>query len=218
MEPGLYVTFFTEGESSDSELPPIGPLEHLVVRDGSLVADRKDAARTDVFDGGGRWIEAEYEFQRATGKEPGGARRSDLRIVAPQGVYLRFVSFGSAAEHDPVPELGPYAVVVVGKRTVEADGDRLASRMGSKQNLWELTAVGGSALLGVIRPDIAFRTRSSVYHPELKSFRPVQPAAARTARPLSPAAVAPSAPAPTPPATLPPPAPRQTTAPAPAPA
>ena len=193
MEPGLYATFFTEGEPMDAELPPVGPLEHIVVRDGSLLADRKDG-ETDLFGGGGRWVEAEKEFRRATGKEPGGAKRTDLRIAGPEGVYLRFVSFGQEAEHDSMPELGPYAVVIVSRRGVEADGDSLATRTGTNRNQWELTGIGGSAFVGVIRPDIAFRTRSTTYHPEIKPFRagakpsrersPVAaPAAARAAEP-----------------------------------
>lgn len=184
MEPGLYLTFFTEGEPLDGELPPVGPLEHVVVRGQSLMADLKDGGWSDVFGAGPRWTEAKDELRRATGQEPGGTKRSDLRIAGPEGVYLRFVSFGEAAEHDPVPELGPYAVVVVGRRGVEADGDSLATRTGTNQNLWELTGVGGSAFVGVIRPDIAFRTRSTTYHPEIKPFRtgatppPSRPAAA----------------------------------------
>ena len=169
MEPGLYLTFFTEGEPVDGELPPVGPLEHVVVRGQSLVANRKNG-EADVF-GGGRWIEAENEFRRATGQEPGGTKRSDLRIAAPEGVYLRFVSFSDPDEQEPVPELGPYAVVVIGRRGVEADGDPLATRTGTNQNLWELTGIGGSALVGMIRPDIAFRTRSTTYHPDIKPFR-----------------------------------------------
>jgi hypothetical protein len=190
VEPGLYVTFFTEGEPVAAELPPVGPLEHVVVRDRSLMADRKDG-ETDRFGGGGRWIEAEHELRRATGKEPGGAKRPDLRIAGPEGVYLRFVFFGEAAEHDSVPELGPYAVVVIGRRGVEADGDPLAVRTGINQNVWELTGVGGSALVGLIRPDIAFRTRSTTYHPEIKPFRagaqPV-PTPSRPAAPQPPSA------------------------------
>ncbi len=194
MKPGLYLTFFTEGEPLDGELPPVGPLEHVVVQDGALIADRKDDEPADSFGSGSRWIEAEYEFQRAIGNEPGGARRPDLRVIAPQGVYLRFVSFGSSADHDPVPELGPYAVVVVGKTAVEADGDRLASRIGHGQRMWRLSAAGGTALLGVTRPDIAFRTRSTVYHPELKPFRPdrrLEPAA-MTPTPAAPVRQRPS--------------------------
>ncbi|MEK6207285.1 MAG: hypothetical protein AABM32_06545 [Chloroflexota bacterium] len=185
MEPGLYLTFFNEGEPFDAELPPVGPLDRVVVRERSLVADRKDGQEADHFGGGGRWIEAESELRRATGKEPGGAKRSDLRIAAPEGVYLRFVSFGVAAEQDTVPELGPYAVVVVGKRGVEADGDSLATRRGSNGNLWELTGVGGSAFVGLSRPDIAFRTRSTVYHPETKLVRAAPPPVQAPPRPVA---------------------------------
>jgi len=188
VEPGLYVTFFTEGEPYAAELPPVGPLQHVVVRDRMLIADRKDDG-TDHFGGGGRWVEAEHELRRATGNEPGGAKRPDLRIGAPEGVYVRFVSFGDAAEHDPVPELGPYAVVVVGRRGVEADGDPLATRTGTSQNLWELTGVGGSAFMGVVRPDIAFRTRSTTYHPAIKPFRAEpKPAPSRPTAPSGPTA------------------------------
>ena len=205
MEPGLYVTFFTEGEPMDGELPPVGPLEHVVVRDRSLMADRKDGQDADHFGGGLRWIEAEQELRRATGQDPGGVKHPDLRIAAPEGVYLRFVSFGEADEHDPIPELGPYAVVVVGRRGVEADGDPLATRTGTDQNLWELTGVGGSAFVGLIRPDIAFRTRSTTYHPQITPFR--RGAAPQPSRP----AAAPSRPAAAPVATRvvePPPPPR----------
>src|SRR3989475_9838549 len=172
----------------DGELPPVGPLEHVVVRGQSLMADRKDGG-ADLFGSGERWIEAEHELRRATGVEPGGTKRPELRIAGPEGVYLRFVSLGEAADHDAVPELGPYAVVVIGRRGVEADGDQLATRTGTNQNLWELTGVGGSAFIGVIRPDIAFRTRSTTYHPEIKPFRAgAKPAPSRPTTPSRPAA------------------------------
>jgi hypothetical protein len=190
MEPGLYVTFFTEGEPIAAELPPVGPLEHIVVRDGSLMADLKDGGWSDVFGAGPRWTEAKGEFRRAIGTEPGGVKRPDLRIAGPEGVYLRFVSFGEAAEKDPVPELGPYAVVIVSRRGVEADGDSLATRTSTDKKSWELTGIGGSALVGVSRPDIAFRTRSTTYHHGVKPFRagakpvpaPSRPVAAPAAR------------------------------------
>ncbi|HEV8536149.1 MAG TPA: hypothetical protein VGR87_10595 [Candidatus Limnocylindria bacterium] len=176
MEPGLYLTFFTSGEAFEKELPPVGPLDNLVVRDGALLADRKAVHQTDDFEGGSRWIEAELELQRALGNEQGGTRRPDLRVGAPEGVYLRFASFGDVAEHEPVPELGPYAVVVVTRDAVEADGDVLATRTGTKHKLWELTSSGGTALVGILRPDIAFRTRSTVYHPRIHQARPRAPA------------------------------------------
>jgi hypothetical protein len=193
VEPGLYLTFFNEGEPMDGELPPVGPLEHVVVRGQSLIANRK-GGDADVFGGGLRWIEAEQELRRATGQEVGGTTRSDLRIAAPEGVYLRFISFGEAAENDAIPELGPYAVIVIGRRGVEADGDPLATRTGTNQNLWELTGVGGSAFVGVIRPDVAFRTRSTTYHPDIRPFRTgATPAGSRAAAAPAPVAPAPVA-------------------------
>jgi hypothetical protein len=46
--------------------------------------------------------------------------------------------------------------------------------------------VGGSAFVGVIRPDIAFRTRSTTYHPEIKPFRASAKPAAAPSRPAAP--------------------------------
>jgi hypothetical protein len=166
VEPGLYLTFFNPGERPDQELPPVGPLEHVVLHGRTLVAERKGGEQADAFVGGIRWIEAELELRRATGQEPGGTTRQELRISAPEGVYLRFVTF-KGEEPDTAPELGPYAVVVIGRRGIEADGDLLASRAATNQKLWELTGVGGTALVGVLRPDVAFRTRSTTYHPDV---------------------------------------------------
>jgi hypothetical protein len=173
VEPGIYLTFFTRGERFDSELPPIGPLDHVVVRDRQVLAERKTVQHVEELGGGSRWLEAELELQRAMGYEPGGARRPDLRVGAPGGVYLRFASFGGEAEHDPVPELGPYAVVVLGRTGVDADGEMLASRTGTKQQLWELTRHAGIELAGLVRPDIAFRSSAGTYHPRI---RPASPA------------------------------------------
>lgn len=193
MEPGLYVTFFTAGEPPANDLPAVGPFDYLVVREGALVADRRSVSHAGDF-GGGRWIEAELELQRALGHEPGGVRRPDLRIAAPQGVYLRFGSLENAAGEGPLPELGPYAVVVVTRHGVEADGEALASRSSTKERSWVVLRAGGRALVGVVRPDIAFRTRSTNYHPRIHPARlmvrpeaaPVPPAApARTAVPPS---------------------------------
>jgi hypothetical protein len=173
----LYVTFFREGEPRDGELPPVGPLEHLVLRDGVLVAERKAVHHVEESEraNASRWIEAELELQRAMGNEHGGARRPHMRVAAAEGVYLRFASFGNSSEHNPAPELGPYAVVTIGPRGVEADGDLLAIPTGSKRALWDLTSTAGQGLAGVVRPDIAFRSEWSAYHAGVRTA-PTQPA------------------------------------------
>jgi hypothetical protein len=193
VEPGLYVTFFKEGESRDSELPPVGPLEHVVYREGGLLADRKSVHQVDDSDrmSGSRWIEAELELERAIGNEPGGARRPHLRVSAREGVYLRFASFGQSAENNPAPELGPYAVVTIGPRGVDADGDLLAIPTGSKRALWDLTKTAGKDLAGVVRPDIAFRTEWSAYHPGIRTAPPEQAKASTVESALRSPVVAP---------------------------
>lgn len=194
MEPGLYVTFFRTGEPRAAELPPVGPLEHLVLREGVLIATRKEVLQVDesIEANASRWIEAELELQRAMGNEPGGAVRPHLRIAARDGVYLRFASFGEFAEPNPAPELGPYAVVTVGSRGIEGDGDLLAVPTGSKRALWDLTSTAGKDLAGVVRPDIAFRSKGTDYH---AGIRPVvvQPATKSAPAPVIRGSVVPPA-------------------------
>ena len=194
MEPGLYVTFFAEGELPADALPPVGPFDYLVAQPGILVADRRSVAQTGNV-GGFRWVEAELELQRALGYERGGVRRPDLRITAPDGVYMRFASLESSAGEEQVPELGPYAVIVVTRHGVAADGDAIAVRPAISDRAWVIRG-GGPALAGIIRPDIAFRTRTTNYHPQIHQAGPTIAAPAPKPEPVRPPerVVAPGAP------------------------
>ncbi len=195
MASGVYVTFFETGEPFERELPPVGPFDHVVVRHRQLVAERAVAEHApEVGADIARWLEAELELQRALGVEPGGTKRTELRITAPDGVYVRFAVFGEPRERDLAPELGPYAVVVVGRRGVEADGQLLATRQQSELAAWELTVGAGDALVGLHKPDIAFRSASTSFHPDIAPLparaRAVEaePESAVWVRPTSPAA------------------------------
>jgi hypothetical protein len=164
MESGLYVTFFNRDEAHDRELPPVGPLDHVVLRHKQLVAERATVQQAqDLGVAIDRWLEAELELQRATGEEPGGVKRQDLRVAARDGVFVRFAVFGEAREREAAPEIGPFAVVVVGPRTVEGDGQLLASRAASELAPWELQSGAGEAA-GLHKPDVAFRAASGAYH------------------------------------------------------
>ena len=196
MESGLFVTFFEPGEAFDRELPPVGPLDHVVARPRQLVADRAAAHQAeDVNVAIDRWLEAELELQRALGEEPGGTKRSELRVTSHGGVYLRFAVFGDARERDLVPELGPFAVVVVGRRTVEADGHVLATRGPSDLAPWELSMSAGNDAAGRHKPDLAFRATSGAYHQDIAPAAP-RGAVAEPPRPVRP--VEPPAPVPAP--------------------
>ena len=177
MEAGLYVTFFDKDEPASRELPAVGPLYNVVVRHKSLVAERRTVMQAQELGVAiDRWLEAELEMQRATGDEPGGNKRADKRLAARDGVYLRFAVFGEAHEPDIAPELGPFAAVVVGQRTVEADGRTLATRAASDLAPWELVSGAGEDLDGKHKPDIAFRTANTSYHPSITASVPVSPA------------------------------------------
>src|SRR3982074_1797822 len=97
MESGLHITFFDKGETHDRELPPVGPLDRVVLRQRQLIAERGSVQQAqDAGVSIDRWLEAELEFQRATGEEPGGTKRLETRVTAPGGVFLRFAVFGDA--------------------------------------------------------------------------------------------------------------------------
>src|SRR5260370_16986607 len=99
-ETGVYLQFFDEGESFEAELTPIGPFELLIVRHNRLIGDREHVEH-DMMGVGSveRWLEAELELRRALGDEPGGVRRSHMRIRAPRGdIIVRFYDYGG---HDP---------------------------------------------------------------------------------------------------------------------
>jgi len=165
MDSGLYITFFNRDEPHDRELPAVGPLDQVVLRHRQLVAERDAVQHSqDPVVSIDRWLEAELELQRATGEEPGGTKRSDIRVTAPDGVFVRFAVFGEARERDPMSEVGPFAIVVVGPRSVEGDGRQLASRSASDLATWELASGTGDDFAGLHKPDIAFRNATGAYH------------------------------------------------------
>ena len=166
MEPGLYVTFFTKDEPASRELPPVGPLDNVVLRQHVLLAERRSVQQAQELDVAiDRWLEAELEMQRATGEEPGGSTRTERRFSSRDGVFLRFAVFSDINERDQVPELGPFAVVVVGPTAIDADGSKLASRVASELAVWELLSGAGDESVGLHKPDVALRTSKTSYHP-----------------------------------------------------
>lgn len=178
METGLFVTFLDEHEGPERELPPVGPLEQLVIRHKVLVCERTTVQQADDIGASiDRWLEAELELQRAMGSEPGGARRQYVRVTARDGVLVRFALFGDAAERDLVPELGPFAVVHVRRYSVEADGQVLATRKASEIAPWELASAAGAEHAGLSKGDIAFRTPTTAYHPQIGAPPARRPAA-----------------------------------------
>lgn len=168
--PGVRITFLHAGEAEDLELPPVGPLTGVVVRNKRVVVED---APLEPPDGSGlaiaRWMAAQLELKRATGEEPGETIRSIMRLSAPDGgIYLRFGAFAVFNEEQPQPELGPFTVVLVGERNVDADGTSLATR-SSKDGSWDLTREAGPSAAGARKADIGVRSASTRHHPAMAS-------------------------------------------------
>lgn len=173
MESGVYVTFVDPNDAPGRDLPPVGPLDHVVIRQNLILAERRTVTQAEELGVSiERWLQAELELQRAMGQEPGPPKRTDRRFIARDGVYLRFLAFGDAYEGDAVPEIGPFAVVVVNPRQVEADGTVLATRPSSDLAAWTLTPACGDEHAGKHKADIALRTTTTAYHHQVARITP----------------------------------------------
>ena len=207
MENGIYVTFLNAGEPASRQLPPVGPLDQVVLRQRTLLAERRHITQADEMGVAiDRWLEAELELERATGKEPGPPKRDQRRFVARDGLYLRFLAFGDAYERGVVPELGPYATVLVTPHGVEADGTVLATHAPGDTPSWTLGDACGPEFVGLNKTDIALRTSSGAYHhqvarvtrPRLTASAPASFASDAPAAAPPPPVVAPAPPVSTP--------------------
>jgi hypothetical protein len=163
---GVYLQFFDEGESIDRELPPLGPFELLIIRHNRIMGDREQVEHDTMGIGAvERWLEAELELRRALGDEPGGIRRSHMRIRAPRGdIIVRFYDYGGD-EPPKVPELGPFYALTIGKREVRAD-DQLIAIRSTDLSPWTLTEAARPGVAGVTKADF------SVFSLSVREARP----------------------------------------------
>lgn len=188
-ETGVYLQFFDENESVGKELPPLGPFELLIIRHNRIIGDR-ERVEHDMMGLGSveRWLEAELELRRALGDEPGGVRRSHMRIRAPQGdIIVRFYDYGG---DDPpkVPELGPFYSLTIGKRDVRAD-DKLLAIRATDMSPWTLTDAVRTGVAGINKADFSVFSLSAR---DPRPARPPDPAPAMRAAAGGPQAVAPA--------------------------
>ena len=177
-ETGVYLQFFDEHESVEKQLPPLGPFELLIIRHNRIVGDREQVEH-DMMGLGSveRWLEAELELRRALGDEPGGVRRSHMRIRAPRGdIIVRFYDYGGD-EPPKVPELGPFYSLTVGKREVRAD-DKLLAVRATDMSPWTLTDAVRPGVAGINKADFSVFSLSARV-PGSATATPAPAAAAR---------------------------------------
>jgi hypothetical protein len=188
---GVYLAFEGGPDASDPDGPGIGPYDEIVLRGARAVGERDGLGRIIALrSSAGHWRDAETESSSAV-SERDETRRVDLRVgAARDDVIVRF-SDDQVAGQSSVPDLGPFAVVIVGTHEVRGDDDTLAVRV-SRVSPWQLTDKAGASFQGSLKDALVFvaSARSAASRPR-KNAATSQPRAAKpaaAARPAAPAA------------------------------
>jgi hypothetical protein len=175
---GVYLAFNGGPDASDPDGPGIGPYDEIVLRGARAVGERDGLGKVIALrSAAGSWRDAETSSAESDKVEDG---RGDLRISAGSNdVVVRFAD-DEVAGHARVPDLGPFAAVVVGTHSVRGDEDTLAVRV-SRISPWQLTDRAGSGFQGAMKEGLVFaasgRTAASQPRPvpaviELPTPRP----------------------------------------------
>ena len=189
---GVYLAFDGGPDASGPDGPGIGPYDEIVLRGARAVGERAGLGRIIALRSStGRWRDAETESSSAV-SEQHEIGRVDLRFSAGEDdVVVRF-SDDEVAGQSSVPDLGPFAVVVVGTHEVRADEEALAVRV-SHISPWQLTDRAGASHQGTMKDALVF---AATRRPASSQPRPIA-AARKSARSRrdSVAAAAPGGPA-----------------------
>ncbi|MDQ2914842.1 MAG: hypothetical protein M3T56_16565 [Chloroflexota bacterium] len=150
---GVYLAFEGGPDSSGPDGPGIGPYDEIVLRGARAVGERDGLGKIIALrSAAGSWRNAETSAAESDHVEAG---RGDLRVSAGAGdVVVRF-SQDEVAGHASVPDLGPFAVVVVGTHDVRGDDQTLAVRV-SRISPWQLTDRAGTSFQGTMKDALVF--------------------------------------------------------------
>jgi hypothetical protein len=155
---GVYLAFDGGPDTSGPDGAGIGPYDEIVLRGARAVGERAGlgkviALRTTA----GSWRDAESS---SSGSDQVDRGRGELRISAGEGAVLVRFSADEVAGHTAVPDLGPFAAVVVGTHAVRADEETLAVRV-SRISPWQLTDRAGSGFQGALKEALVFGIESA---------------------------------------------------------
>ncbi|MGH2472122.1 MAG: hypothetical protein ACRDG6_06940 [Candidatus Limnocylindria bacterium] len=177
---GVYLAFDGGPDASGPDGQGIGPYDEIVLRGARVVGEREGFGRIIALrSAAGLWRDAETESSSAESDqlETGGGA---LRMSAGGGKVLVRFPDDEVAGHAAVPDLGPFAAVIVGTHEVRGDGDTLAVRV-SRISPWQLTDRAGSGFQGAMKEALVFVAsgRSAASQPRLIGAtaepRPSQP-------------------------------------------
>ena len=154
-QPGVYLGFDNGGDGAGRARPDVGPYDEIVLRGARAVGEREGLGRIIASRSStGRWRDAEAEPAAYESGVPAGSD-GDLRVSSREGdLFVRFLD-DEIAGAATVPDLGPFATVLVGTHDVRADAETLAVRV-SRIAPWQLTDRAGAAFQGVTKDALVF--------------------------------------------------------------
>ena len=150
---GVYLAFDGGPDASGPDGQGIGPYDQIVLRGARAVGERDGLGKIIALrSAAGSWRDAETSSAESNQVEIG---RGDLRVTAGRDhVIVRF-SDDEVAGHASVPDLGPFAVVVIGTHEVRGDDQTLAVRV-SRISPWQLTDRAGASFQGATKDALVF--------------------------------------------------------------
>ena len=181
---GVYLAF-DGGPDASSGRAGIGPYDEIVLRGARAVGERAGLGKVIALrSAAGSWRDAESSSSESDQVESG---RGDLRISAGEANVLVRFSDDEVAGQTSVPDLGPFAAVVVGTHEVHGDEETLAVRV-SRISPWQLTDRAGADFQGALKEALVFvaRGRSVSSEPRQVAATPA-PARLPTQPPYTPA-------------------------------
>jgi len=150
---GVYLAFDGGPDASSPGGLGIGPYDEIVLRGARAVGERGGFGKVIALrSAAGSWRDAESSSSESGQVESG---RGGLRISAGDAAVLVRFADDEVAGHTPVPDLGPFATVVVGTHDVQADEETLAVRV-SRISPWQLTDKAGAGFQGATKEALVF--------------------------------------------------------------
>ncbi len=150
---GVYLAFDGGPDASDPDGKGIGPYDEIVLRGARAVGERGGLGKVIALrSAAGSWRDADSSSSESDQVQGG---RGDIRISATDGAVLLRFSDDEVAGHTAVPDLGPFAVVVVGTHEVRGDQETLAVRV-SRISPWQLTDRAGAGFQGAMKEALVF--------------------------------------------------------------